>query len=74
MDNIYDYGTFDRKEIVDTWDSESEVDLITLVKDTTEKKPGMVNESIIYETNIVKIDEMIKLLTERKELLTKKRR
>ena len=74
MDAIYDYGTFDRKDIIDTWDAENVIDQITLVKDTTEKKPGMVNESIIYETNIVKIDEMIKLLTERKELLTKKRR
>lgn len=74
MDAIYDYGTFDRKDIFDTWDSENVIDQITLVENTPEKKPGMVNESIIYETNIIKIDEMIKLLTERKELLTKKRR
>lgn len=74
MYNIYDYGTFDRKDIIDTWDSESIIDRITLVEDIPEKKDGMVNESIIYETNIEKIDKMIKILTERKELLTKKRK
>lgn len=74
MYNIYDYGTFDRKDIIDTWDSESIIDRITLVEDIPEKKDGTVNEGIIYETNIEKIDKMIKMLTERKELLTKKRK
>jgi|SaaInlLV_10m_DNA_1039704.scaffolds.fasta_scaffold52187_2 hypothetical protein len=74
MDAIFDYGTFDRKDIIDTWDSESIIDRIILVEDSKEKKDGTVNESIIYETNIDKIDKMIKILTERKELLTKKRK
>lgn len=74
MEQIYDYGTFDRKDIIDTWDSESIIDRIELVDETPEKKDGMINESIIYETNIEKIDKMIKMLTERKELLTKKRK
>ena len=74
MDAIFDYGTFDRKDIIDTWDSESIIDRIILVEDSKEKKYGTVNESIIYETNIDKIDKMIKILTERKELLTKKRK
>ena len=74
MEQIYDYGTFDRKDIIDTWDSETIIDRIDLVDEIPEKKDGMINESIIYETNIEKIDKMIKMLTERKELLTKKRK
>ena len=61
MDAIFDYGTFDRKDIIDTWDSESIIDRIILVEDSKEKKDGTVNESIIYETNIDKIDKMIKI-------------
>ncbi len=74
IDSIYDYGVFDRKDIIDTYDTEVIIDRITLLQDNPEKKDGMINESIMYETNIEKIDKMIKMLTERKDLLTKKRK
>lgn len=75
---IYEYGKFDRKDILDTWDSEVNIDSIEEITDEVEinesklgdiKYNNNIINQIMYETDTEQLGRIIEVLTKRRDLL-----